>query len=100
MAQRPYLGWRTSVPRLKPRERVPPLGLRIPPFAGCNVCNWRRMGWVPTRYHNFLHVGFSAPLTDAAMTHASMAWEAKDCSDLLLVFLRPNVSRSSLVWYP
>src|SRR5260221_627352 len=44
--------------------------------------------------------GFSAPLTDAAMTQASTAWESKDCFDLLLVFLRPYVSRSSLVWYP
>src|SRR5258708_36852715 len=100
MAQSPYLGWRTSVPRLKPRERVPPLGLRIPLFAGCNGCNWRRMSRVPTRYHNLLHVGFSAPLTDAAMTQASTAWEPKDCFDLLLAFWMPYCSRSALVCYP
>src|SRR5581483_9676301 len=33
--ENPYLVCLTNVPRLTPRERVPPYGLRSPPFAGC-----------------------------------------------------------------
>ena len=40
-------------------------------------------------YHSRVHVGFFAPLCDAASTQASTAWLSKDCLDFLSVFLSP-----------
>ena len=96
----PYRGCRTTVPRFKPSERVPPYGLRSPPFDACNLCVWRRCKTAGTTYHKRVQVGFSAPLTDAAMTQLSTAWESKDCWLLLFVFFSPYFSRNSLVCQP
>src|SRR5436305_5669153 len=53
-----------------------------------------------TRYQRRVHVGFGAPLTEAARTHPSTACESKWGLDLRLVFLSPNCSRSILVCQP